>query len=123
MSGRRERLRTAEFAYPAQDSSLDQDDCSSLRDTVKSLAPEWSADVHKDPGGELSLMIMPPDVDDMIGPLLVVHKVASMFRLDQFRWDSYSNVGDYRTFDGLLDAVRRTLLSLPAVSGIGCTLH
>jgi hypothetical protein len=68
-------------------------------------------------------MIMPPDVDDMIGPLLVVHKVASMFRLDQFRWDSYSNVGDYRTFDGLLDAVRRTLLSLPAVSGIGCTLH
>ena len=68
-------------------------------------------------------MIMPPGVDDAIGPLLVVHKVDLMFRLDQFRWDSYSNVGDYHAFDDLLDAIRRTLLSLPAVSGIGCPLH
>ena len=68
-------------------------------------------------------MIMPPNVDDAIGPLLVVHKVASMFRLDQFRWDRYSNVGDYHAFDDLLDAIRRTLLSLPSVSGIGCPIH
>jgi hypothetical protein len=122
MSERRPQLRETGREYPAPN-SLDEEDCLTLRGAVKGLAPEWSVDVHRDPVGEVSLMIMPPDVDDAIGPLLVVHKVASIFHLDQFRWDNYSAVGEYPSFDGVLYAVTQTLLALPSVCGSAITLH
>jgi hypothetical protein len=62
-------------------------------------------------------------VRDEIGPLLVVHKVASVFRLDQFRWEVYSAIGEYLTFNDLTDAVRRTLRALPGRCAKAVALH
>ena len=103
--------------------SLDHDDCLTLQRVVEGLAPDWSADIHQDPVGEVCMMIMPPEVQDEIGPLLVAHKLSSVFRLDKFHWDVYSTIGEFRTFDELVDAVRRTLLALPAVSPKPVLLH
>ena len=66
--------------------------------------------------GEVNLMIIPPDVDDAIGPMLVIHKAASIFHLDQFRWDEYGSLGDYLNRDDVFGAVRDTLLSKPTVT-------
>jgi hypothetical protein len=55
--------------------------------------------------------------------LLVVHKVASVFRLDQFRWEVYSAIGEYLTFNDLTDAVRRTLRALPGRCAKAVALH
>jgi hypothetical protein len=119
--------RTIQFystghAYLAAN-SLDQDDCLALSDTVEGLAPEWSVEIHIDPVGETSLMIIPPNVDDAIGPMLIVHKVASMFLLDQFRWDSYDNIGEYTTLDRVHGAIKNALLSVPTASHELPTLH
>ena len=114
---------TGSLATNPEPYSLDQEDCVTLQALVKTLAPEWSADIHCDPVGEISLMIMPPEVRDEIGPLLVVHKVASVFRLDQFRWDVYSVLGEYLAFDDLVRAVRRTLLALPGMCADDAVRH
>jgi hypothetical protein len=65
----------------------------------------------------------PPDADDAIGPTLIIHKAASIFHLDQFRWDEYGSLGDYLNRDDVFGAVRDTLLSKPTVTGTPTTLH
>ena len=119
--------RTTQFCrnghtYPAAN-SLDDDDCLTLSDTVTGLAPEWLVEIQTDPVGEISVMIIPPNVDDTIGPMLVVYKVASVFLLDQFRWDRYGNVGEYSTLDGVRRAITGMLRSLSRVSCELTTLH
>ena len=119
--------RTTQFCrnghtYPAAN-SLDDDDCLTLVDTMKGLAPEWSVEIQTDPVGEISVMIIPPNVDDTIGPMLVVHKVASVFVLDQFRWDRYGNVGEYSTLDGVRRAITGMLLHLPYTMHGPTTVH
>jgi hypothetical protein len=113
---------TIGYTFPVAN-SLDQDDCLALSDIVKGVAPEWLVEAHSDPTREVSVMIIPPNVDDDIGPLLVVHKVASVYVLDQFRWDRYGNIGDYSTLDEVRRAIVATLLSLPTVVHGATRLH
>jgi hypothetical protein len=87
------------------------------------VAPDWSVETYADAVGEISIMIMPPNVDDAIGPMLVVHKAGLIFQLDQFRWDEYSSLGEYLDFDALRRAVSGILLSLPIMPGSAVTLH
>jgi hypothetical protein len=112
----------ADHACPTAN-TLDQEDCSILLELVNDVAPDWSVEIHTDPMGEVNLMIIPPDVDDAIGPMLVIHKAASIFHLDQFRWDEYGSLGDYLNLDDVSGAVRDTLLSKPMVTGTPTTLH
>jgi hypothetical protein len=85
--------------------SLDIDECRSIMDAVQVIQPQYAAHVYTDPLGEASVMLMPPDLDDAIGPMLVAHRVGPLFILDQFRWDAYANVGEYATLEKLIDAL------------------
>ena len=120
-------MRELHLAYPSlpqpQPNSLGQGECGLLQSVVRDLAPDWSAEAMTDPVGETSLMIIPPEVCDEIGPLLVVHRVGALFRLDQFHWDVYSEIGEYRTFDELKNAVLQTLLTLPSIGSATGYLH
>jgi hypothetical protein len=122
MPGWTPQFHGADYACPTAD-ALDQEDYSILAELLEGLAPEWSVEVHTDPMGEVSLIITPPDVDDAIGPTLIIHNTACMFHLDQFRWDEYRSLGDYLSLDDVSVAVRGALLSVPMVAGAPATLH
>ena len=113
---------STQSTYPAA-YGLDQCHCLALRDVAMTVAPGWSVEICTDPLGEISLMIIPPNVDDAIGPTLIVHKAGLIFHLDQFRWDAYGGLGEYLDFDALRSAVSSTLLSLPIVRSSAITLH
>jgi hypothetical protein len=122
MPGRRSQFYSVDYACPTAN-ALDREDYSILLELVNDVAPDWSVEVYTDPMGEVSFMIIPPDVDDAIGPTLIIYKAASVFHLDQFRWDEYGSLGDYLNLDDVFDAVRDALLSQPTIVGISTTLH
>ena len=94
-----------------------------MAELVAAVAPAWSVEIYTDPMGEVSVLINPPNVDDAAGPTLIIYKSASVFHLDQFRWDEYGNVGDYLDLDDVSGAVRHVLLSQPMVARTSMTLH
>jgi hypothetical protein len=122
MSARRLNGHVASRAY-IRAHGLDEIDCQMLSDTVRAAAPAWSAEAHRDPSGEISLMVVPPDADDAAGPTLVIHRVAAALHMDQFRWDNYAPIGEYQDLEAVLRAVRHLLQSLPLVSGGSMMLH
>ena len=122
MPGRTLLFHCAVFARPTTN-SFDLSDCSVLTELVNGIAPDWSVEIYRDPVGEVSVLINPPDVNDACGPTLIIYKSASVFHLDQFRWDKYSSLGDYLHLDDVSDAVRGVLLSQPVLARTSTTLH
>jgi len=106
---------------PAENASgLSRRDCDLLRETLDYLNPDWSVDVQTDPLGEVSIMIIPPRVDDTEGPLLIIHKAGLVYCLDEYRWDLYSGIGVFASLHELAEEVRLTLLSHSRVAGHMC---
>jgi hypothetical protein len=90
---------------------------------VGKLAPAWSTEPYRDPFGETSLMIIPPDADDALGPTLIISRTAAELHVDNFHWDTYAPIGRYSDLDAVVRAVRDILLSLPEISGGSRMLH
>jgi len=122
MLGRITQSHANEHACPVAD-GLDQSDCLVLSIAATMAAPEWSVEIYTDAAGEISLMIIPPNVDDAFGPTLIVHKVALTFHLDQFHWDEYGSLGNYINRDEVQDAMNGALRSVLAAPRRGTTLH
>jgi hypothetical protein len=102
---------------------LDRIDCTTLSEAVYRLAPGWSAEAHRDPHGRLSLMIIPPNADDALGPTLIVRRTRAALCVDQFQWDDYSPIGAYRSIDAVLETLHHLLHALPRIAGGSTMLH
>ena len=122
MPGRTPQFYVPNYACPTADTFYPED-YSTLAKLVKGVAPDWSMERHRDTMGAVSVIIIPPSVDDTVGPTLIIRKAASVFHLDQFRWDEYDSLGDYLDLDDLSGAVRDALMCQPTMAGISTTLH
>jgi hypothetical protein len=79
---------------------------------IADLAPDWSIELHETPSGEASLMLMPEDADDEVGPTFVLRSDDGAFFLARYRWDRYSEVGEFYSLPDAMLAVRRELAAL-----------
>jgi hypothetical protein len=79
---------------------------------IADVAPDWSVELHQAFHGESSLMLMPEDADDAIGPTFVLHRRQGTFQLDQYQWDTYSEIGAFNSLRAAVLAVRRRLAAL-----------
>lgn len=122
MSGRIIQIHSNGQGCPAE-ISLDHSDSRVLSDATRTEVPEWSIETYIDPDGEVSLMIIPPNVDDAIGPTLIVHKAGLNFHLDQFRWDEYRSVGVYFDLYDMLRAMDDVLSAIPGGLSAGARTH
>jgi hypothetical protein len=83
-----------------------------IADAIAGAAPDWSVELYSDMPGSGTIIIMPDDADDDIGPTYFVHREGHMLCLDQLHWDSYSSVGRFADIDGVARALCKRLLSL-----------
>jgi len=91
--------------------SLLYDECSTLWNTVKRRLKDWSGEFFTDPFGDLNLMILPPNADDELGPMLIVYRQHGLYMVDAFRWDEYSNVRECLTLDETAVAIESIVFS------------
>lgn len=92
--------------------SLDASDLAYAYGTIADLAPGWSMELHETLSGEASLMLMPEDADDEIGPTFVLRSDDGSFFLARYRWDSYSELGEFGSLPDAMRVVRRELAAL-----------
>lgn len=93
---------------------LGEVDLSYVADAVVGFLPDWSVELHRAFNGEATLVLMPDDADDLVGPTFVVRREGGSFSLEQFHWDIYSTVGTFATLREVVYAVR---LSVADFSG------
>jgi len=77
---------------------------------VAGLMPGWSVELHHDVLGEPIVVIVPQNLDDTIGPTLIVYGDEEAFHLEELRWDTARKLGDYRAWDEVLRGVRISLI-------------
>jgi hypothetical protein len=99
---------------PAAPPELGSAECSFVADCMFRAAPDWSVELNRAFRGEASLVIMPPGVDDAIGPTFVIHRSGQGFRLDRFQWDEYGPIGAFATLRATANAVRACIVALRA---------
>jgi len=96
----------------AYDRHLSTADQALLSRTLADIAPSWSVELHVFSAQDVSLVLMPEDADDAKGPTFIVQQDVAGFRLDQFWWDFYTELGTFRCLADLAAAVRARLIHL-----------
>ena len=91
-----------------------------LATAVAGLGSMWSVELHYDVHGKASIVVLPEDLDDVIGPTLIVHADQSSFHLEELCGDAYRTLGKHHVWEDVLRAVRIRLIWEMAFS---MTLH
>jgi hypothetical protein len=73
------------------------------------IAPQWSVELHGISAEDISLIILPEDGEDALGPSLMISREDYGLRLDQIRWDELTDMGTFPTLGDVVDAVARIL--------------
>lgn len=81
-----------------------------LADAIAAAAPDWSVELYSDSPGTATIIILPDDADDEVGPTYFVHRDGDVLCLDQLHWDSYSSVGRFTDLDSVARVLRSKLL-------------
>jgi hypothetical protein len=84
--------------------------CHELAGAIADCVPDWSVELHHDEDGKSAIVIMPEDLDDMIGPTLIVYTTGSAFHLDELCQDNYRRLGKNLSWAGVLRAVQIRLI-------------
>jgi hypothetical protein len=94
--------------------------CEHLASVVAGLGPTWSVELHYDVLGQATIVVLPEDLDDAIGPTLIIHAGQSAFHLEELCGEAYRKLGEHLAWADVLRAVRVRLTWEMACSA---TLH
>jgi hypothetical protein len=90
--------------------SLGPEQCDRVAAAVVELLPDWSVELHHDELRKPMIVIQPENLDDAIGPTLIIYRDKAAFHLEELRWDTYRKLGHYRLWANVLRAVRINLI-------------
>jgi hypothetical protein len=96
-------VKSAAFAIAPQ--PLGQADWLNLQNLVAEMAPDWSVELIGICSDEASLVIVPEDGDDALGPTFAISRETYGLRLDKLHWDELTEVGVFACLDEVVDAV------------------
>lgn len=109
--------------FKGVDQPLGEVDLSYVADAVGGFLPDWSVELHRAFNGEATLVLMPDDANDLVGPTFVVRREGGSLSLEQFHWDVYSTVGTFSTLRDVVYAVRLSVADFSAAMAPGSMLR
>jgi hypothetical protein len=89
---------------------LEPRQCEHLAAVVAELGPNWSVELHDDIPGKETIVILPDDPDEAIGPTLIIHADESAFHLEELDGDAFRKLGEHLVWADVLRAVRIRLV-------------
>ena len=85
-----------------------------LAAVVAELVPDWVVELRYDVTGQAIIVILPENPDGAIGPTLIVRVDEPTFHLEERRRNADRILGEYRTWDEVLRAIRiRIIWEMP----------
>jgi hypothetical protein len=104
--------------------SLGEADLLLVRRALMEIAPDWSVDLVGICSEETTLVLLPEDGDDLMGPSFVISREACGLRMDQVHWDALTEVGVFDSMYDVLDALRiRLAFCVAGAAPASVTLH
>ena len=102
---------------------LSQGDLLLIIDSIAEVAPSWSAELTQGFPNESSIVLMPEGADDAIAPTLVLYQDGDAYRLDQFQWDDYTPVAEFKTLRDAVLSIQALLLVFVATTPVSTARH
>ena len=87
------------FAAPVR--PIGASDLDFVQRAMDEIAPQWSVELQGICVDEATLVLLPEDGDDAMGPSFLISRETCGFRLDQMQWDVLTEL---RVFDNSPDA-------------------
>jgi hypothetical protein len=76
---------------------------------LSEVAPEWSVELHGICSDEATLVVLPEDGEDALGPSFAITRESYGLRLDQIHWDELTELGVYPSLNDVIDVMGRIL--------------
>jgi hypothetical protein len=110
------------FAMPPRPFS--SADLALVRNEMAEFAPEWSVELHGICADEATLVLLPEDGDDAMGPSFMISRETYGFRLDQVHWDVVTEFGVFASLNDVVATLAARLAFFPyAAAPATVTLH
>jgi hypothetical protein len=84
-------------------------DLEMVQAAMAEAAPEWSVELQDICIGEATLVLLPEDGEDAMGPSFMVSRETYGFRVDQVHWDVVTEVGVFVSMSDVVDVLRLRL--------------
>lgn len=84
-------------------------DVATVRQAIAAIAPDWSVELECAGADDATLVVLPADGDDSIGPSFIVSRDAGGFRVDQIHWDSMTEIGMFSSLGDVAATLRLRL--------------
>jgi hypothetical protein len=110
------------FSLPVR--PLGAADLALVQNAIDEIAPEWSVELHGICVEEATLVLLPEDGDDAMGPGFMISRETYGFRLDQVHWDVLTECGVFASLDDVVTALGVRLAFFPGMTTpASVTLH
>jgi hypothetical protein len=110
------------FALPS--GPLGGGELTLVRDRMSDIAPEWSVELHGICAEETTLVLLPEDGDDAMGPGFMISRESYGFHLDQVHWDEVTDLGVFGSLHEVVATVAaRLAFFLDMAVPVSATMH
>jgi hypothetical protein len=110
------------FAAPVH--PLSATDLAVVRRAMAEIAPEWAVELENTCAGEATLVLVPDDGDDLVGPSFVISRETYGLRVDQVHWDALTEVGVFASLNEVLKVLHaRLACCIDTVIPASITVH
>ena len=96
-------------AFTAQMRLIGSADLEMVQAVMAEAAPEWSVELQGLCAEEATLVLLPEDGEDAMGPSFLISRETYGFRVDQVHWDVVTEVGVYVSMSHVVDILRLRL--------------
>ncbi|MGD0103756.1 MAG: hypothetical protein ABSC06_06930 [Rhodopila sp.] len=125
MSSKRPALQTSQnLAVTMAVRPIGGADLALVQAAIGDAAPEWSVELQGFCADEATLVLVPEDGDDAMGPSFLVSRETCGFRIDQVHWDVVTEVGVFASMHDVVDVLRSRLAFCNGLeTPVSVTLH
>lgn len=94
-------------AFPP--SAISNRDLMIVEAMLADIAPQWSVELHGVCVEDTSLIVLPEDGEDSLGPSFTISREDYGLRLDQIHWDELTELGVFPNLSEVVDVIAYAL--------------
>lgn len=125
MSVKRSGLQTSQdLAFTVRVRPISGRDLDLLQSAMAEGAPDWCVELQGICTDEATIVLLPEDGDDEMGPSFMVSRETFGFRVDQVHWDVVTEIGVYATMADVAEVLRLRIAVCPGLAApSSVTIH
>jgi hypothetical protein len=101
--------RSEILALPPRVRSIGHAEYLFVQMAMADIARQWSVELLGASADDSTLVLVPEDGDDAVGPSFMICRESYGFRLDQVHWDTVTEIGIFASIGDVVDTLRTRL--------------